>query len=105
MASNHVAPASGEQIIHSPARHGSIVIAREDLTIIHASGFWSERGTPRWRTRRSDANASPRMNKRTGFVTAATHRDSGPTTVTPEVVAVVQAVLDTARSKRLGAFS
>jgi mannose-6-phosphate isomerase-like protein (cupin superfamily) len=36
MASNHVPPASGEQIIHSPARQGSFVIAREDLTITHA---------------------------------------------------------------------
>jgi mannose-6-phosphate isomerase-like protein (cupin superfamily) len=37
MATNHIASASGgEQIIDSPARQGSFVIEREDLTITHA---------------------------------------------------------------------
>jgi len=37
MATNHIASASDrEQIIHSPARQGSFVIEREDLTITHA---------------------------------------------------------------------
>jgi mannose-6-phosphate isomerase-like protein (cupin superfamily) len=36
MAISHIPPGSGEQIIDSPARQGSFVTAREDLTITHA---------------------------------------------------------------------
>jgi mannose-6-phosphate isomerase-like protein (cupin superfamily) len=36
MATDHIHPAGGEQIIHSPARQGGFVIAREELTITHA---------------------------------------------------------------------
>ena len=37
MATDHIASAGrGELLIHSPARQGSFVIAREDLTITHA---------------------------------------------------------------------
>jgi mannose-6-phosphate isomerase-like protein (cupin superfamily) len=36
MATDHIPFAGGEQIVHSPARQGSFVIAREDLTITHA---------------------------------------------------------------------
>jgi uncharacterized RmlC-like cupin family protein len=36
MATNHIPAASGEQIMHSPARQGSFVIEREGLTITHA---------------------------------------------------------------------
>ena len=36
MATNPTPSASGEQIIHSPARQGNFVIAREDLTVTHA---------------------------------------------------------------------
>lgn len=43
MASDHLSPAGGEQIIDSPARKGSFVIAREDLTITHARYAAGER--------------------------------------------------------------
>ena len=37
MATNHIASAGGEELlIDSPARQGSFVIARDDLTITHA---------------------------------------------------------------------
>ena len=37
MATDHIASAGGgELLIHSPARQGSFVIARDDLTITHA---------------------------------------------------------------------
>jgi mannose-6-phosphate isomerase-like protein (cupin superfamily) len=44
MATNHIASAGGgEQIIDSPARQGSFVTAREDLTITHARYAAGER--------------------------------------------------------------
>jgi mannose-6-phosphate isomerase-like protein (cupin superfamily) len=43
MATSHIPSASGEQIIHSPARQGSFVTAREDLTITHARYAAGER--------------------------------------------------------------
>jgi mannose-6-phosphate isomerase-like protein (cupin superfamily) len=43
VATTHVPPAAGEQIIHCAARQGSFVIAREDLTITHARYAAGER--------------------------------------------------------------